>query len=115
MTSSPASAEPEEKLSSVAARMHEGGFRSMPVLREGRIVGIVTDRDLHRYVRDLEHTEVKLAMTEQALTVTPQTTIYDAARLLRERKFGALPVVQDGALVGIISTTDLLEALAPED
>jgi nucleotide-binding universal stress UspA family protein/predicted transcriptional regulator len=115
MTSSPASAEPEEKLSSVAARMHQGGFRSMPVLREGRIVGIVTDRDLHRYVRDLEHTEVKLAMTEQALTVTPQTTIYDAARLLRQRKFGALPVVQDGALVGIISTTDLLEALAPED
>jgi hypothetical protein len=114
MTSTPATADPEEKLSSAAARMQEGGFRSMPVLREGRLVGIVTDRDLRRHVRDLEHAEVKLAMTEQVLTVTPETTIYDAARLLRERKLGAPPVVQDGALVGIISTTDLLEALAPE-
>jgi acetoin utilization protein AcuB len=57
---------------------------------------------------------VKLAMTEPVITITPETPIHEAARLLRERKIGALPVVEDGRLVGIISTVDVLEALTAE-
>ncbi len=110
MTGSPVTASPEEKLSTVQARMHEGGFRCMPVLSEGKLVGIITDRDLRQHVGYLDHTEVKLAMNEDVLTVTPETPIHEAARLLRERKIGALPVVEDGKLVGIISTSDMLQA-----
>jgi acetoin utilization protein AcuB len=115
MASSPVSAAPEEKLSSVQAKMEQGGFRSMPVVREGRVVGIVTDRDLHRHIRDLDLTEVKMAMTKEVITVSRETTVSDAARLLRERKIGALPVTEDGKLVGIVSTSDLLEALSSDD
>jgi nucleotide-binding universal stress UspA family protein/predicted transcriptional regulator len=115
MASSPVTATPEEKLSAVEAKMKEGGFRSMPVLKEGRVVGIVTDRDLRRHVGYLEHTEVKMAMIEEVITINRETTISEAARLLRERKIGALPVVEEGKLVGIISNADILEALTSDE
>jgi universal stress protein A len=111
MTANPVSADANEKLSAVAAKMQEGGFRSIPVLENGKVVGIITDRDLRRQVGYEDHTEVKMAMSEQVITVTPETPLYDAARLLRERKIGALPVVSsEGQLAGIISTSDILQA-----
>jgi acetoin utilization protein AcuB len=110
----PGNSTPGDKLSSVEAKMREGGFRSMPVLAEGRVAGIVTDRDLRRHTGYLDHTEVKMAMSEDVITVNPGTTIYEAARLLRERKIGAMSVVEDGKLVGMVSTTDILQALALE-
>ena len=63
----------------------------------------------------LDHTEVKLAMSEDVITVSPGTTIHEAARLLREPKIGAMPVAEDGKLVGMVSTTDILEALMLEE
>jgi universal stress protein A len=110
MTSNPVTTDPEEKLSLVQERMQQGGFRSMPVLSEGKLVGVITDRDLRQHVGYLDHTEVKLAMSEQLVTATPETTIQEAARLMRERKIGAMPVVEDGKLIGIISTSDILQA-----
>jgi nucleotide-binding universal stress UspA family protein len=115
MTHSPLAASPNDKLSSVQARMREGGFRSMPVLDEGRLVGIITDRDLRQHAASLESTEVRRAMTGNVLTVTSQTPAREAARLLRERKVGAIPVMQDGELVGIVTGTDLLGAFIEHD
>ena len=114
MTASPMTATSEEKLSAVATRIDHGGFRGMPVLQDGKVIGMITDRDLRRHTGYLDQTEVSKARSERVLTVTPETTIYDAARLLREHKIGALPVVEDGRLVGMISTTDILEALSSE-
>jgi acetoin utilization protein AcuB len=51
-------------------------------------------------------------MTEKLITVSPHTSIWEAAQLMRDRKIGALPVLEDGQLVGIISTTDLLKAFS---
>ncbi len=115
MTRNPVTATPEEKLSSVHTKMLEGGFRCVPILKDGVPVGIVTDRDIRNHVGYLEHTEAFKAMSEALITVTPSTTVREAARLLRERKIGALPVVEDGKLAGIITTTDLLNALTAED
>jgi nucleotide-binding universal stress UspA family protein len=114
MSKNPVTATLTDQLSSVAARMHEGGFRSLPVVDGDRVVGIITDRDLRRHTGYEEHTEVKTAMAESLISVAPDTPIYEAARLLRERKIGALPVLDEGRLVGIISTTDVLEALTAE-
>ncbi|MFZ0890421.1 MAG: universal stress protein [Candidatus Binataceae bacterium] len=114
MTTNPVTAAPDEKLSQVQARMREGDFRSMPVLKEGKLVGIVTDRDLRNHTGYLENTEVKMAMSEALVTVTPTTPVAEAARLLVERKVGGLPVVDDGNLVGVISTTDILRAFVEE-
>lgn len=115
MTANPIVAAPEDKLSELEKKMTEGGFRCVPIVRNGKPIGIVTDRDVRGHAGHLDNLEAFKAMTLQLITVTPDTSIRDAARLLRERKIGALPVMEDGVLAGIITTTDVLEALAGED
>ena len=111
MTKNPVSATRHEKLESIAAKMHAGGFRCMPIVNDGAAVGIVTDRDIRRYTGYLDQTEAYKAMSEALITVTPSTDIREAARLLRERKIGGLPVLEDGKLAGVITTCDVLQAL----
>ncbi|HVN28926.1 MAG TPA: universal stress protein, partial [Candidatus Binataceae bacterium] len=116
MTHNPVTASSDEKLSSVQQKMHEGGFRCVPIIKQGLVVGIVTDRDIRQHYGFLENTEADKAMTEGLITIRPDTDIDDAARILRERKIGALPVVDgEGTLVGVITTTDVLHALAGEE
>jgi nucleotide-binding universal stress UspA family protein len=107
MSVSPVAATAAEKLQSVAERMHREGFRTMPVLEAGRLVGLITDRELHKFTGELERIDVKDAMIEP-ITVTPATSTHEAARILRERKITALPVVDDGQLAGMISADDML-------
>jgi len=111
MTQHPVVAAPDDKLSAVELKMHEGDFRAVPVLSDGVVAGIVTDRDLRRFSGKLETTRVKDAMTEHVITVTTDTPLAEAARLLRERKIGGLPVIEHGQLVGMITVTDVLQAL----
>ena len=111
MTKNPVTATPREKLESIAAKMHAGGFRCVPIQGEGAPVGIVTDRDIRQHTGYLDQTEAFKAMSEPVITVTPSTDIREAARLLRERKIGALAVMENGKLVGVITTDDVLEAL----
>jgi acetoin utilization protein AcuB len=58
----------------------------------------------------LEHTKINGAMTENPVTVTPATTLEEAAQILLERQIGGLPVLAEGRLVGIITASDILEA-----
>ncbi len=112
MTHDPVVAHPEDKLSAVAEQMHEGHFRSVPVVSDdGTLIGIITDRDLRVHAGFLDHAFVKDAMGEDLVTVTPSSSIREAARILRERKIGGLPVVEDGKLVGVLTVSDVLEAL----
>ena len=111
MTKNPVTATPHEKLASIAAKMHAGGFRCVPILNDGVPVGIVTDGDIRQHTGFLDQTEACKAMSEALITVTPATEIREAARLLRERKIGGLPVLEDGKLAGVITTADVLEAL----
>jgi nucleotide-binding universal stress UspA family protein/predicted transcriptional regulator len=115
MTGNPIVAAPGDKLSEIENKMIEGGFRSVPIVKDGKPVGIVTDRDVRGHTGHLDSVEAFKAMTQQLITVTPDSSIREAARLLRERKIGALPVIEDGVLTGIITTTDVLEALAGDE
>ncbi len=115
MTKNPVTATPHEKLASIAAKMHAGGFRSVPIVNEGTAVGIVTDRDIRQHMGFLDQTEAFKAMSETLITVTPSTEIREAARLLRERKIGGLPVLDDGKLAGLITTCDVLQALTQQN
>ena len=111
MTSSPLTASPEDRLATIQKRMTEGKFRSMPILKDGRLVGIITDRDIRQKSGNLDTVTADAVMTREVLTVTPKTSVWDAARLLAERKIGAMPVLdQHGAVVGVVTTTDLLRA-----
>ena len=82
----------------------------LPVLEDGRLVGILTERDLHEYIGYMESTRVNAAMRTALVTVTPHNTVEDAARLMLKYKVGGLPIVAEGKLVGIVTTSDLLKA-----
>jgi acetoin utilization protein AcuB len=110
MTKEPITVEPEDLLIRAAHKMQSGGFHRVPVVREGKLVGIVSDRDLREHHGHLEHTKINAAMIENPLTVTPATTLEEAAQIMLERQIGGLPVVADGGLVGIITASDILKA-----
>ena len=99
-------------------------IRHIPVVSDGSIVGILTDRDLkraspsllsgidqERYDELLDTTRVNQVMTRNPQTVTPATSLKDVAKILIEGKFGALPVMEKNQLVGIITEIDLLRVL----
>ncbi len=124
MTANPVTVTPRNAIRTAINLMREGGFRRLPVVDRGKLVGIITDRDLRRaanspyVVREkwydnfvLDHIEVGTCMTADPVTVTPGTTVAEAARLMRDHKIGGLPVVADGQLVGIVTETDLLNFL----
>ena len=124
MTRNPATVTPRNAIRTAINLMREGGYRRLPVVDRGRLVGIITDRDLRRaanspfVVREqwydnfiLDHIEVGSCMTPNPLTIEPNASIADAARLMRNHKIGGLPVVAEGQLVGIVTETDLLDFL----
>lgn len=86
------------------------GARQLIVLQGQEVVGIITERDLcmaiHGY--DLSGRVVADCMTPDPLTVSPQTPIYRAAQIMSIYKYSALPVVEDGRLVGLITSSLLL-------
>lgn len=110
MTWDPITIDQHDTLSKAKGLMDEGHFRRLPVTDNGRLVGIVTERDLHKYSGFLESTRVTAAMRTGLVTVTPSNTAEDAALLLLKHKIGDLPVVADGELVGIVTSSDLLKA-----
>jgi CBS domain-containing protein len=94
-----------------------GGIRHLPVVRDGKLVGILTQRDVLRSglsgkpsARDVAVSEV---MTREPTTVRPGLGLAQAARIMLERKFGCLPVCEDdGTLVGIVTEADFVRFAA---
>jgi acetoin utilization protein AcuB len=80
------------------------------VVQDGVLVGILTDRDLRLYEGLEAYTTVGSVMTAHPLTVSPQTTVGEATRVMLKRKVGGLPVLDGQKLVGVITTSDLLRA-----
>jgi len=136
MTPDPVTVMPDDSLRLARDRMAEGSFRRLPVVQSGRLVGIVTSRDLRRatnspfvlrerWYDDLILDQVKVwgAMTANPLTVEASASLEVAAQLMRDHKIGGLPVVTrrhrhdvhgvqcEDELVGIITETDLLDYL----
>jgi len=110
MTKNPVTVSPKDTLVAAQEKMRTGEFRQIPVVDQGRLVGILTDRDIRRYGRHNIVASVQSAMTEGAITATPATPLEQVAQILLRQKIGALPVVEKEELVGIISTTDILQA-----
>ena len=111
MTRNPVCISPRETLAKAGSLMAAGGFRQLPVVDGYDLVGIVTDRDLRHHGGYLQSTLVDAAMTSSPVIVHPDAPVEAAAGLMIKHKIGAVPVVQDGRVVGIVSTSDLLKAL----
>ena len=110
MTPRPISVAPSDMLATAEKTMTAGRFRGLPVIEKGRLVGILSDRDLLRFIGHQGEITVKEAMTRLVVTVKPETSLEEAARLLVNHKIGALPVMQRGHVIGIITSTDILIA-----
>lgn len=123
MTSMPRTVTPDLPLREVLEYLRDDCCRQLPVVDDsGRLVGIITDRDvrlamnsplvLHERWQDealLEKADAASCMTPNPITIEPDVPAYRAAEMLSTYKFGALPVVRNGELVGIITITDFLE------
>ncbi len=124
MTPAPITVPPEETVPDALNLMREKKIRRLPVVdRHGGLVGIVTDRDLLHAspspatslsVYELNYLLAKLTvdkvMARRVITVSDDSPLEDAARLMADKKIGGLPVVKDGALVGVITETDVFRA-----
>lgn len=111
ITKNPVCIGPDDTLEKAGLLMASGGFRQLPVVEKNQLIGMITDRDLRQHQGYFGTTRVDAAMSTPALYVNRGDSAEAAAKLLIERKVGALPVVEDGRVVGIVSTSDLLKAL----
>ncbi len=113
----PVTISPDTKLFAAYELMLKKNIRHLPVLENGKLVGIITDRDLRSATSKLAEVpfqpedEVGKIMVKNVITVHPKDPIDVAAKLMRENKIGCLPVMENDALVGIVTISDMLDAL----
>ena len=100
---------PETPCDKARLIMDEYRVRHLPVMADGRLVGMLSDRDVRSAVRNSPGSVAGRSMTPDPVTVTSEMRIEHAARIMLDGRFGSLPVV-DGHLVGIVTYTDLLRA-----
>jgi CBS domain-containing protein len=97
------------------SQMAERSVGALPVVTEGALVGIVTERDYARKVilqgRSSRQATVSEIMTQAPITVTPEFTVKQCLRLMTVRRFRHLPVLDEGILCGMISIGDLVAAI----
>ena len=117
MTPSPVVIGHDQTLAYAHRVMREHEVRHLPVLDGGRLVGVVSQRDLHlvETLRDVdpERVTVEEAMTPEPFTVHPEAPLAEIARAMADHKYGSAVVVEDGKVVGIFTTVDALRALVP--
>ncbi|HXV82685.1 MAG TPA: CBS domain-containing protein [Candidatus Binatia bacterium] len=121
MARDPATLGRNETLDLAESIMNLGRIRHMPVVDDGRIVGIVSQRDLFRsalitalgFGRKttsalIKTITIKEIMTEHVITIPPEASVKEAARVMIDKKIGCLPVVEDQKLIGLLTETDIL-------
>ena len=115
MTQNPVVASPTDNIQNTFQALINNGIHQVPVVSNGELVGIVTDRDL-RIVLSEEVSDQELnighVMSKNPVSVTDDLKIVEAAKIIRRRRFNALPVVdKKGELVGIVTVRDILDGL----
>jgi acetoin utilization protein AcuB len=125
MTRNPITIDADATIIEAIHLMKEKNIRRLPVMKKGKFVGLITDRMIKEYTPSkataldtwevhyiLSKTAVKDAMNAKPYTVTPETDLTDAAQLIHDNKLYGLCVLDtNGDLVGIMTTTNILEAL----
>lgn len=105
----------EDDLALAESILRLGGIRHLPVVREGKLVGLVTQRDLLRSaaVRSHKSTRASDIMVREVTAVRPDTSLVQAAKIMLANKFGCLPVTDEGGrLAGIITESDFVRFAA---
>jgi acetoin utilization protein AcuB len=103
---------PDKRVGQALKLMQKHRIRHVPVLEGDRMVGWITSRDLREVLLAsmLEEIKVGDVMVQAPLSVTPDTEVEEAARLIHEHKIGGMPVMEGDKLVGVITMLDLISA-----
>ena len=116
MSLEPVTIAPGEPMAVAHRLMRDGRVRHLPVVEHGRLVGIVSDRDLHllESLRDVDPTEVTVgeAMTADVYAVPPDTSLDEVTREMMDRKLGSVVIVGHKGIEGIFTAIDALRALS---
>jgi len=129
MTSTVFTVEPHDMIDRVFFLIHYEKVRHLPVVEKGKVIGMVSDRDMYKALgpksnsnaieSNKEGTElhvipkkVQNIMRRGVVSISPDTLASDAAATMANHKLGALPVVKDNKLVGILSSTDILRVFS---
>lgn len=115
---------PDDNIGKATRLLYDNKIRALPVLEDGKLVGIVTDRDIknvsvsemsgledHERIYINTRTKVGFIMTEDPLTVSPNTTVDVVAKILLENRISHVPVMDNDELVGIITQLDIFSVL----
>jgi len=124
MTPQPETLEATQSLLEAVLLLRRTGFRHIPILEQGRLAGVLTDRDISRfspsmllplsqqdYNRVFEETPIGKVMTRNPLSIAPDMPLTKAVHLLKENGLGCLLVVESDQLLGIITVRDMLRVL----
>ncbi len=103
---------PDKRVGQALKLMQKHQIRHVPVIEHDRMVGWITSRDLREVLLAsmLEEIKVGDVMVQAPISVTPDTEVEEAARLIHEHKIGGMPVMEGDKLVGVITMTDLISA-----
>lgn len=116
MTRSPITVDAGESLADAQRRMREHAVRHLPVLRDGRLVGVLSQRDVYQLWTladaQLEVDRVEEAMSARVFVVGPTAFVRDVARVMVETKYGCAVVVDGDRVMGIFTSHDALRHLA---
>lgn len=123
MTKDPVTLGPEDSLMKAVEVMRKRGIRRLPVVVADTLVGLLAEGDLKRaqpsalsdseeeFVRVMDGTQISRIMIQNPVTITEGMSLLEAAQTLHTTKFGGLPVLRDGKLVGILTDSDLVGCL----
>ncbi len=124
MTAKVFTVSPDDYLSDAIAIMKEKGVKHVPVVKGGKLKGILSDRDIKEYTPSkatsldiyelhylLANTRIRDVMKTRVTTTAPETPVEEAAMIMLDNNIGCLPVLSDGELCGIISDKDIFHAL----
>lgn len=128
MSVDPVTVAPQDSLQRVIELLRRRDIRAVPVVEDGKLVGIVTDRDVRQVApayplfrdddeirRYTENLTVTAAMSADPMTVSPLTPLVEAAKILETYRISSLPVVEGFRVVGILSVTDLLRVFVAQN
>jgi acetoin utilization protein AcuB len=128
MSVDPATVGPKDSLQKVIGLLRRRDIRSVPVIENDRLIGIVTDRDVRQVApayplfrdeaeirRYTENLTVTAAMTADPMTIAPDEPLVEAAKVLETYRISSMPVVDDGRLVGMLTVTDVLRVFVEQN
>ncbi|MSO20304.1 MAG: CBS domain-containing protein [Acidobacteria bacterium] len=123
MTTNPTTMRPSQSLLEAALLMRSSGFRHIPIVSDGQLVGMLSDRDVARLTPSMllphsasehndvmEQTIIGKVMTREPATTAPDAKLAEVAEAFVVGKLGSMAVLEDGSLVGIITVRDMLRA-----